>query len=56
MNNCTTPRRCTLQVMGTNQNQQKFARGVERRLSKQGVHRVLNVHLDPVLLSKVQDE
>ena len=32
------------------------ARGVERRLSKQGVHRVLDVHLDPVLLSKVQDE
>ena len=62
MNNSTTPRRCTLQVMGTNQNQQKFAGGatrardVERRLSKQGVHRGLNVHLDPVLLSQVQDE
>ena len=62
MNNSTTPRRCTLPVMETNQNQQKFAQGatrardVERRLSKQGVHRGLDVHLHPVLLSQVQDE
>ena len=62
MNNSNMPGRCTLQVMGTNQNQQKSAGGatrardVERRLSKQGVHRGLNVHLDPVLLSQVQDE